>query len=285
MSAEKAKQYAERIERVVNYIHDRLDEPLSLDRLAAVANFSKFHFHRQFTAYMGVPVHKLIQQLRLRRASRALAFGRRPITEIALEAGFENSESFSRAFRQLYGQSPSEFRAEPDWRSWREIVNRMPQPETKDMRVELVDFPYTKVALLEHRGSEHDVYRTTRRFIEWRRGAGVPPDRGETYGLHYHDAASVAPEDYRFDICVSYPGEVDPNSQGVVSSVIPAGRCARVRHRGSREYIPAAEWLYREWLPGSGEELRDFPFFFHYVNVGPDVGEKDMITDLYLPLE
>lgn len=58
-----------------------------------------------------------------------------------------------------------------------------------------------------------------------------------------------------------------------------------MRHYGSREQIPAAEWLYGEWLPGSGEELRDFPFFFHYVNVGPDVEDRDMITDLYLPLK
>lgn len=140
------------------------------------------------------------------------------------------------------------------------------------------------VLLLAHRGPDARVYETTRRFIEWRRETGVPPGRGETYGLHYHDAADVPPEDYRFDICVTFDGEIAPNRHGVVGSEIPAGRCARVRHRGSREHIPAAYWLYKEWLPASGEELRDFPFFFHYVNVGPDVNDKDMITDLYLPL-
>lgn len=46
-----------------------------------------------------------------------------------------------------------------------------------------------------------------------------------------------------------------------------------------------AEWLYREWLPRSGEQLRDYPVFFHYVNVGPDVKEQEMITDVYLPLK
>jgi AraC family transcriptional regulator len=43
--------------------------------------------------------------------------------------------------------------------------------------------------------------------------------------------------------------------------------------------------LYEDWLPGSGESLRDFPIFFHYVNVGPNVREEDMITDVYLPLK
>ncbi len=153
------------------------------------------------------------------------------------------------------------------------------------MKVELIEFPGRKVALLEHRGPEAGVYGTVQRFVEWRRAAGISPEHGETYGLHYHDAADVPAEHYRFDVCVTYDGEVAPNPHGVVSSQMPAGRCARLRHYGSREQIPAARWLYREWLPASGKELRDYPFFFHYVNVGPDVKDKDMVTDLYLPLE
>ena len=70
----------------------------------------------------------------------------------------------------------------------------------------------------------------------------------------------------------------------MVSKIIPGGRCALARHLGSREHVTAAEYLYRVWLPASGEALRDFPIFFHYVNVGPDVQEHEMITDVYLPL-
>jgi AraC family transcriptional regulator len=48
--------------------------------------------------------------------------------------------------------------------------------------------------------------------------------------------------------------------------------------------VAAAEYLVFDWLPDSGEKMGDFPIFFHYVNVGPDVREADMITDVYLPL-
>ena len=50
-------------------------------------------------------------------------------------------------------------------------------------------------------------------------------------------------------------------------------------------YTGDALTAYREWLPASGEAAGDFPIFFHYVNVGPDVKESEMITDVYLPLE
>ncbi len=56
------------------------------------------------------------------------------------------------------------------------------------------------------------------------------------------------------------------------------------RHLGPRRFNAAAVYLYREWLPQSGERPGEYPIFFHYVNVGPDVREEDMVTDVYLPL-
>ncbi|MDG2089989.1 MAG: GyrI-like domain-containing protein [Gammaproteobacteria bacterium] len=137
------------------------------------------------------------------------------------------------------------------------------------MQVKIINFPETMIAALEHYGPEHLVYNTTRKFVDWRQANGVKPGQGDTYGLHYNDPASTLPEDYRFDICVSVNQEIAENPQGVINKVIPEGRCAVIRHHGSRDYIPAADYLYREWLPESGEELRDYPFFFHYINVGP----------------
>jgi len=57
------------------------------------------------------------------------------------------------------------------------------------------------------------------------------------------------------------------------------------QHRGSRAHNLAAVYLYREWLPQSGESLGDFAIIFHYVNVGPEVKDDEMITDVYLPLK
>lgn len=152
------------------------------------------------------------------------------------------------------------------------------------MQVDIVNFPETAVAAVEHLGSTANVYETTRKLVEWRRANRVPPGSAATYGIH-HDLRATAESGYRLDICVAYALPVAPNDFGVVSKRIPGGRCARVRHQGSREHIPLVQTLYSEWLPASGEALRDFPIFFRYVNVGPDVAEHDMITDVYLPLQ
>jgi len=78
---------------------------------------------------------------------------------------------------------------------------------------------------------------------------------------------------------------VEPNPFGIVSKVIPRNRCALARDIGSRYNNKAAVYLYEEWLPQSGEMPGDFPIFFHYVNVGPNLREGEMITDVYLPLK
>lgn len=156
--------------------------------------------------------------------------------------------------------------------------------KTSEMDVQIVDFPETRVAVLEYRGSPALEHETVRKLIAWRLENRLPPDKHRSYGVHYNDPRTTPPAEYRVDLCVSVEHNVPPNPQGVVNKIIPAGRCAVVRHLGSRENVSAAAYLYEVWLPGSGESLRDFPIFFHYVKVGPQVKEHEMITDVYLPL-
>jgi AraC family transcriptional regulator len=152
------------------------------------------------------------------------------------------------------------------------------------MEVRIVEFPETRVAVAEHHGPPALEYETSKRLIEWRIQNRLSPATHRTYGVHYTDPYTSAPADHRVDFCVTYDFPVEPNPLGIISKVIPACRCAMATHLGSRAHNAAAVYLYREWLPQSGESLGDFPIFFHYVNVGPHVQEHEMITDVYLPL-
>jgi AraC family transcriptional regulator len=152
------------------------------------------------------------------------------------------------------------------------------------VNVQIVVFPETRIAALEHRGPPGREYETVRRLIEWRLANRLHPARHRSYGIHYDDPRTTPPEDYRADFGISVEHDIPPNPQGVINKTIPGGRCAVARHLGSRENVTAAAYLYDVWLPASGEALRDFPMFFHYVNVGPHVSEREMITDVYLPL-
>lgn len=288
LNGKSRSSYSEKINKVCDYIRENLDKDLSVEKLSQIANFSKYHFHRQFSDYTGINVAKFILMMRLKRASYQLVFNKHyRIIDIALEANFENPESFSRAFKKLFGQTPSQFRKTPQWDIWNEKYQFLTIERDLIMNVEIVDFNQVKVAVLEHRGSVDLLNDSVSQFIEWRKESKLSPVKSsETYGIAYDDPKATEPEKFRFDICGSVKSEVPENPQGVTTKLIPGGRCALVRHIGSHEDMDEKiHFLYGQWLPGSGEALRDFPCFFRYMNFFPEVSEYELVTDIYLPLK
>lgn len=287
-----ANQYQARMGRVLRHIEEHLSEELSLDALSRIAAFSKFHFHRQFAAMHGISLHRYIQLRRFRRASYRLAFRTEAITEIALDSGYAAPEAFSRAFQQRFGQTPSEFRQQPDWMRWHSAfqpvdgmgITAMTQPFTPDA-VRVATVGDRRVALLQHRGDPALIGDSLRRFIAWRQMAGLPPRLSATFNIWYDDPDSTPPAAFRLGLCAATDREIAPNDAGVTAATIPGGRCAVLRHVGPEPGLRrAVTWLYAAWLPGSGEELRDFPPYCQRVTFFPEVPEHEAITDIFLPL-
>ncbi len=281
-----AARYAARINKVLDYIHDHLDEELSVDKLSRVANFSRFHFHRQFSDYTGITVTRLVQLLRLRRASMHLVFNpQASVTDIAFQAGFANAESFSRAFRRELGQTPTAFRKSPRWAPWQVTSMVKVAQEPALSPVEIVVFEETRVAALEYEGSLDQAYTAMRSLSEWRRANQNKYGMGALYGVYYTNPETTPPAENRMDFCIAVDKRIAANPQGMVNKVIPAGRCARMRHVGPKVSSIITSKLCGTWLPQSGEQVRNFPLFCDFVNAGIDVSENKLVTDIYLPLK
>jgi AraC family transcriptional regulator len=106
-----------------------------------------------------------------------------------------------------------------------------------------------------------------------------------TFNILWDDPETTPPQDFRLDLCAATEVEIAANDEGMVAKTLPGGRCAVLRHTGSDETLGAAvKYLYAQWLPQSGEELRDFPAFVQRVKFFPDVPESEAVTDVFLPL-
>lgn len=92
--------------RSLSYIEEHLKDKLDLEYLADIANYSPWHFHRQFTAFIGYGVGDYIRRRRLSEASRELIFTDKPIREIARSYQFESQEAFTRSFKNYSGVTP-----------------------------------------------------------------------------------------------------------------------------------------------------------------------------------
>jgi AraC-like DNA-binding protein len=109
--SESLKQDPARIIRVLRYLESRVGERHTLADLARVAGLSRYHFLRTFRDVTGTTPHQWLLRARLRESAQRLVCDGAPITEIALEVGFDDLSNFIRSFRTEFGVSPSRYRA------------------------------------------------------------------------------------------------------------------------------------------------------------------------------
>ncbi len=277
-----------RLLRVAAYIEAHLELSLSVGHLSEVSGVSKYHFHREFSAWFGIPVSRYISLLRLKRASYQLAFRDTSVLDIALEAGYESHEAFSRAFRRALGQSPSAFRRQPDWLRWSELFSRreiVPQ-HNLFYKVDVVRFQQSKVVYLEHHGSIEELSKALRRFITWRRQSGLGPGRSDTFNIFPAPPEDSSADSFCLQLAAGTRQSFDVLPEGFKQGLISGGRYAKLSYQGSEANIePAFNYLYRTWLPSSGQTLRDAPAFLQRLTFFPDVAEHQAEADLFLPLE
>ena len=280
--------YEKRINRVIDFIGKHLDDELTLDQLSSVACFSKCHFHRLFTAHTGLPLWQYIRWLRLKRAAHQLIVHKdSTIMEVALNAGFESHESFTRAFKQVCGVTPSNFRLEQKWHTWGKPAYHLPKKGEKVMNITIENKNTRRLAVLEHRGDPKKVGESVNKLIRWAKAQtmSLKPEPGEAFGFAYDDPKTTPTKDFRFDLAITVPEGLVLKGE-IVERQLPTGRYAVATHKGSRDNIGDTVYsLYRDWLPHSKEELGDLPCIFCYYNFDHEVAETELITECWLLLK
>jgi AraC family transcriptional regulator len=230
----------------------------------------------------------------LKRASHRLAYrDDESVTDIAMDAGYDAPEAFARAFWQRFGQSPSTFRKSPDWEPWLAAFGPLDNARSRLMQktyttddVTIRDVRPTPVAILEHRGDPATIGATIQRFIAWRRAAGLHPSTSPTFNVWRSERRPASPADYSMDLCAGTDRPIEANGEAIKAGEIPGGRCAVLRVVGQTDNLePAALYLYRDWLPASGEEARDFPIYCQRLSLFPEVPEHEAIAEVFLPLK
>ena len=281
----RAEQYQRRLDVVTDYIYAHLDDDLSLETLAHVSGFSRYHWHRIYRAVRGETAAQTVRRLRLERAAAMLTETSWPVERIAWKAGFTGTDVFSRAFLRSYRTTPSRFRIGGRPASIDSLVTSCGSGLTSSVReapgwmvrVE-ARFGY-RLAVSEHRGSYMDIGRAFSRVRD-RVGAG-----SLMVAIYADDPDAVPPADLR-----STAGTVvDPGTEihhDLVERMVPAGRYAIMRYIGPYSSMHAAYlWLYGQWLPSSGEEPRDHPIIEEYLTDPATTPPVDAVTDILLPLQ
>lgn len=298
MKTATLRDYKQRLLKVLIHIQQNLDESLSLEGLAAIACLSPHHFHRVFSGMLGESLHNHIRRLRLERAAVQLKHERYPVTEIALRAGYETHEAFTRVFRQIFGVSPSQFRqthgSEPiirvrshvHYRNARQLQNfhsRKPSPQI--MNVKITRLPPQRVAFIRHVGPYNEVGPTWEQLCTELGRQGLIGAEARFIGLCHDDPSVTTPANVRYDACITVDDTFKP-SEDIGIQTIPGGDYAIFTHFGPYEnFNKSYSKLLGEWLPRSGRELGPGSSFEVYLNTPENTEPQDLITDIHLHLQ
>jgi AraC family transcriptional regulator len=269
------------------HIQAHLDQDLSLDLLADEARLSKFHFHQLFRRVIGETPKSCVDRLRLERAAVQLRIRRAAVLEIALECGYRNHETFSRAFRARFAMSPRDYRRQ--W-SRRETDNRSAQfpsatseaPDAKLSTTRIVRLARMIVAFIRHVGPyERVAAGYFKRLTAWTRRRGVGGEPPLLLGIA-QDAPGITPaEKIRFDCCVQVPAAFEADGD-IACQRTPGGEYAITDYVGSWDLQPTYAAILERLRSNSTLEIIGLPAIEIYQTTR--IGERHGLAQVSIAL-
>lgn len=271
------------------HIQAHLEEDLGLAALGRKAGLSPFHLQRRFKAVLGETPKAYTTRLRLERGAFRLLLHDSTVLDIALECGFQNHETFLRAFRRRFGRVPSDYR---EWvrgalAVWQETDPDEPAATAPDYALsatKVVPLRPVHLAFRRHTGPYEEVPESLFAELEAWAARHHPPGPPVWMGIG-HDAPNTTPAArLRFDAALVVPGPFAPEG-AIAHQLLPGGPFAVTTHAGPYETLPAAyAALFPRLLALPGYRLVGLPVVEIYHTTRVSVRHRLNHTDLCLPV-
>jgi AraC family transcriptional regulator len=307
---ESIKEYYFRINKSIDYIKENLHEELSLEKLAILSNFSKFHFHRIFKSVTGTTVNEFIKNAKIERALFFLMNNpSKTISEIANDCGFLSISSFSRSFREVKQITPSE------WRKLYQNSNiSITDSNIGKMQSEIENYlalklnNLKKIEMSEIMKLDFEIKKLEAFNVIYIRSLNIHNHDSETFGEMFKQLFSWAsprnlvnfPETkaltvYRSnanllgmlqaDVCLSVPKKTV--GEGIIGSTIISGGLYAIFHKEApmSECFKTWNYIYEVWFEENGYQPDNRNFFLSHLNDPKLHPENFHIIDIYIPIK
>ena len=268
MKQDTEEFYQETANRIMDFVHTNLHEPLSTEQIAVELNLSQRQLSRIVYSVFGEPLSAYILRERLEKAVLCMQMQEQTLTELSEKVGYDNPQSFSKAFKKHFGIAPKAYLARLE--EYLQVFRN--EGKVISFPAEVVDFEGLDLAYIRIAGryGAAEAYRTG-----WKELLQYLSDRRELnetthfIGLSFDDPNVTAAEYCRFYACAS------------VSNLLPAGRYAVYTLRGSYSDLQTA---YNEITANSPYPIRFAMPFEEYIDYSEENPESGS-TKIYIPIK
>lgn len=278
------EDYKKKMTKVIEYIELHLDECISVEILAKIASFSHFHFHRVFLAMLGENLAEFCRRLRIERAASKLRYEQFSITELAYEAGYENLESFSRAFKKQYGMLPSLFRAQKVKEFKKKYFHNLGEMRM-DVKIKKIDD--RNVLACRHMGPYEKCATAWENLCRFAGPKGLLGPRTQYLGICYDDPEVTDPNNIRYDACIT----IDDNDVSLIDDTL---RCHTINggnfgcyiHKGPMEKLKDSyDKICGIWACQNNIEFSGAYSIEIYLNDPEKTKPEDLLIEIQCPVK
>jgi AraC family transcriptional regulator len=293
-------RYESRLQRLIDYIYEHLNEPLDLMTMADVAGISQYHLHRIYSSIYGESISNMIKRLRLHKAAGNLINSSMGIDQVALLSGYRHLQSFTRAFSAEFGAPPASFRQKRRDLAGIKPLTLMTPHEVAKEKVTMQDaknqteFP-VRITDLEtplglvvypHQGSYMNIGQAFEKLSGWAGMRQLFDQNTRMMAVYFHDPDTTPEQDLRSLAGISVSADKCPTLEAPLETYeVSRGKYAVLRFKGPyADMHRAYRWFFGDWLTQSGHEVADKPPFEEYLNDPRQVPPSELLTDIYMPL-
>lgn len=296
------EDYIERINKVLNYINNNINEDLSLENLANLAYFSKYHFHRIFKSIMGETLNSYIKRIRMHHAFQAIRYKKDvSLTDIAYDYGFSSSSNFSTAFKNYYNITPSELKEaskENEYsnilessiftKSYNNFVSKtiISGEEMSLMnKVVLKEYDDMNVAYARHIGDYYKAGIAWEKITYWAATNNLLNENSRLFGISYDDPDITTIDRLRYDACIIIPENIKTSGE-IGLQKIKGGLYATIEIYGKFDEIKSYyDFIFKQWLPNNPYEIDDRSCLEFALNNPNDDPEGKARIELCIPIK
>ena len=291
-----------RIHSVLDYIHNNLDDTLSVDEISKASCWSRWQLQRVFQQYTGVSVAHYIRELKLSLAAERLIHTSDRSLDIAIEMGFTSEHAFSRAFRNMFSKSPRDYRKAQQLTGLRQPLTLRKTLEDEKKHQRFIEVRIETKPVFELAGYHEPVHGLFSDMSDFQ--SKVPSlwsclyssknlNNSESTYFGVIDVTQAYSNNQQLEYWAGYECSPIPSASRSTSSssseldllAVPEQTYAVITHIGkASELASTLEWFILHWLPYSnyhaidGYELELYP-------EGYDVDSEQAQMQYWIPVE